>query len=508
MKIIIFAVISCLLASAVFSADNTTTTVTTASTTNKSTVSTTATTAKSTGTSTAKTTATTAKSTATTTAKTTATTTAKTTATTTAKTTTVPTTTVAPPPTDIFELKENKTVCFLAKIAADFTVTYNKTDNTTGTAVIAIPKTGVTYKGKSACASDMIPDPYLTLEFEGYMAQFNFTQKGGVVYLQSVSFHYTEDPANFPNATDSKTPHSTSNDNVDLKMSSNTTFFQCNSPIAQTIDKAVTLTFDVLKVQVYDVKGNFSGEGEICAGDKKSTSTPMTSTVTPTPTPTLPATPNSGNWSVQGSDGKTCMVAVMGARFEIPYTKKDNATATAKFDVPADATTEGSTCGNATNSDTLQLDFFKNFVLKMIFTTVKASAMLTADDEYHLQNISLTYHLNEQQFPGHGGNPAEALMITNNEAHFKVSVGKSYKCKTKVEIDMGGDARLDTYNLQVEAFKTSNGTDFDESSECAADGTSGIVPIAVGAALAALVVIVLIAYIIGRRKRYQGYEAL
>ena len=38
--------------------------------------------------------------------------------------------------------------------------------------------------------------------------------------------------------------------------------------------------------------------------------------------------------------------------------------------------------------------------------------------------------------------------------------------------------------------------------------TKGIVPIAVGAALAALVFIVVIAYIIGRKRRYQGYEAL
>ena len=46
--------------------------------------------------------------------------------------------------------------------------------------------------------------------------------------------------------------------------------------------------------------------------------------------------------------------------------------------------------------------------------------------------------------------------------------------------------------------------------ECSADeDTSSVVPIAVGAALAGLVVIVLIAYLIGRRRsRQTGYESV
>jgi len=39
-----------------------------------------------------------------------------------------------------------------------------------------------------------------------------------------------------------------------------------------------------------------------------------------------------------------------------------------------------------------------------------------------------------------------------------------------------------------------------------APGNNDIVPIAVGCALAGLVLIVLIAYVIGRRKSHSGYE--
>lgn len=43
---------------------------------------------------------------------------------------------------------------------------------------------------------------------------------------------------------------------------------------------------------------------------------------------------------------------------------------------------------------------------------------------------------------------------------------------------------------------------------CTADNTSDVVPIAVGCALAGLVVIVLIAYLVGRRKRSGAYQSV
>ena len=50
---------------------------------------------------------------------------------------------------------------------------------------------------------------------------------------------------------------------------------------------------------------------------------------------------------------------------------------------------------------------------------------------------------------------------------------------------------------------------FTDPTQCSADEkTNSIVPIAVGAALAGLVVIVLIAYLIGRRRNRKGYESV
>ena len=44
--------------------------------------------------------------------------------------------------------------------------------------------------------------------------------------------------------------------------------------------------------------------------------------------------------------------------------------------------------------------------------------------------------------------------------------------------------------------------------ECAMDDSSILIPIIVGAALAGLILIVVIAYMIGRRKTYVGYQTL
>lgn len=46
------------------------------------------------------------------------------------------------------------------------------------------------------------------------------------------------------------------------------------------------------------------------------------------------------------------------------------------------------------------------------------------------------------------------------------------------------------------------------ATECSLDDASILIPIIVGAALAGLIVIVVIAYVIGRRKTYVGYQTL
>jgi len=96
----------------------------------------------------------------------------------------------------------------------------------------------------------------------------------------------------------------------------------------------------------------------------------------------------------------------------------------------------------------------------------------------------------------------------------KVPVDKVYGCKAERPITINNvnpngahpSATLVLAGIRVQALRTTNSTDLSSEGDyvCVADGSgmSNIVPIAVGCGLAGLIIIVLIAYMIGRRRAY------
>jgi lysosomal-associated membrane protein 1/2 len=101
----------------------------------------------------------------------------------------------------------------------------------------------------------------------------------------------------------------------------------------------------------------------------------------------------------------------------------------------------------------------------------------------------------------------------SNVTLFHVGFNHSYKCDAQEVIKDEGEGKdhqvsLKTADWQVEAFRTGK-KEFGEASDCTLDGVTDVVPIAVGACLAGLVVIVLIAYLFGRRRsRARGYQSV
>jgi len=95
----------------------------------------------------------------------------------------------------------------------------------------------------------------------------------------------------------------------------------------------------------------------------------------------------------------------------------------------------------------------------------------------------------------------------------KAQAGNPFQCKAEQKIALTGDfnATIEMENLKVQPFMDKNSNnDFGSKAEvCEADhNTNNIVPIAVGAALAALVILVLVMYLIGRRKHQRGYQTV
>lgn len=80
-----------------------------------------------------------------------------------------------------------------------------------------------------------------------------------------------------------------------------------------------------------------------------------------------------------------------------------------------------------------------------------------------------------------------------------------------MDFKLTGDLNVtvSTVDLRIQPYMTSESDGFGLMERCDADKiTNNVVPIAVGAALAALVVIVLIMYLIGRRKHQRGYQTV
>ncbi|VDN50532.1 unnamed protein product [Dracunculus medinensis] len=89
---------------------------------------------------------------------------------------------------------------------------------------------------------------------------------------------------------------------------------------------------------------------------------------------------------------------------------------------------------------------------------------------------------------------------------------RAFKCSHSVLL-FTGSSYLDLNNFRVIAFVNLNSDEFPANigyDFCALDSrTSDLVPIIVGACLAILVIIVLIAYLIGRaRAKRQGYSSV
>lgn len=114
------------------------------------------------------------------------------------------------------------------------------------------------------------------------------------------------------------------------------------------------------------------------------------------------------------------------------------------------------------------------------------------------------------------------------------SVGHSYMCREKQTLSVAPNVLINTFQLQVQPFGVS-GDHFSagkhhcrvtkpllppvlginplliasvSAEECQLDEDDMLIPIIVGAALASLVLIVLLAYLIGRKRSHAGYQTI
>ncbi|KAG7484258.1 hypothetical protein MATL_G00047280 [Megalops atlanticus] len=209
-------------------------------------------------------------------------------------------------------------------------------------------------------------------------------------------------------------------------------------------------------------------------------------TAAPTPAPTPLPQPSVGSYSVRNKENSTaCLMATMG--LQISYKE---GTVLKSINLDPNNTAAAGSCGVNGSDASLLLTFDKGSIA-FVFSEEGRKFRL------HVVNATIS--------PGANGTAFSAS--NTNLSLWEASVGTSYMCRKDQTYNITDALTLHTLGLQVQPFGVQNNS-FSTAHECSMDDTSILIPIVVGAALAGLILIVMIAYVIGRRKTYVGYQTL
>lgn len=221
---------------------------------------------------------------------------------------------------------------------------------------------------------------------------------------------------------------------------------------------------------------------------------------TPEPVVPVPA-PKPGKWMVNETN-QTCIIVNMAVQFNVSYINKENKTVSKLFNLPdnANKTVVTGECGKIEQYLRLSFNDTKNVTNNFTLHFVKNEA--AKQYSFHHLEVALL-------------NPNNTVLLVHNTTLVSgTGLSNSYRCLKQQNFTLalnGTDKNMGYLlisDLQFQAFKTENNKDFGEVKDCKLD-TPDIVPIAVGCALAGLVVIVLIAYLMGRRRsQASGYSSM
>uniref|UniRef100_UPI00358F3BE4 lysosome-associated membrane glycoprotein 1 n=1 Tax=Myxine glutinosa TaxID=7769 RepID=UPI00358F3BE4 len=292
--------------------------------------------------------------------------------------------------------------------------------------------------------------------------------------------------------------------------------YKCNSAEELLTGENVTLIASHVQLQPFGVSNNTFLPASICSDDYISTTAKTTTTITTTTTAstngttttastngttttakttTAPSTtthptppkPEKGKYNVTDKDNQICLLAQMGVELVITSSDKKNSTA---FDVnPSKVIATG---GCEKNSSYVRLAY-NQWNMTFYFKT--------SNKTFHFSRFDANF---TTLFPG----PIKGLNVSNTSLNLlSASLGKAYECLTTQDIPVWKNVLLKLSDLKLQPFLVKNGT-FGEVEDCTLDKDSLLIPVIVGSVLVALIVIVLIAYLISRRRSYAGYQSI
>ncbi|XP_017052571.1 lysosome-associated membrane glycoprotein 1 [Drosophila ficusphila] len=227
---------------------------------------------------------------------------------------------------------------------------------------------------------------------------------------------------------------------------------------------------------------------------------PPKTTTTPAPVPTTTHAPQPNPPPSVGTWNASCILLQMAAQLNFTYEAKDGNLTHGLYNIPSNATVEDKECNSKTTQD-----------IHLIWgpDTSKQSLLMYFDkknDTTVLSSIQIHLTVLPEDFPDAKENQTIQL-LHRGDGEFKTPEKMSFHCTRvqKMNLTETVDAKqligwISVSHLQVEAFLSANATGFSAGHDCDSSETSDVVPIAVGIALAALILVVLISYLCARRR--------
>ncbi|ROT74390.1 putative lysosome-associated membrane glycoprotein 1 [Penaeus vannamei] len=224
--------------------------------------------------------------------------------------------------------------------------------------------------------------------------------------------------------------------------------------------------------------------------------------------------PDVENGLIEDENNVTCVMVQGTISFTVNYTAKANKTEVVTVTVPEHGAAVTGSCNGTEGEQYIEITWGpvnETSSTRMTFNRTK--------DTWSLIDFTATVFMGKNFVNATVYGEKLDLVMNYNFSPLEIGVNRSFNCHSHLsafnvtgsldgaeyDLPLGSDLT----NIQIQAYNEIIGErDFVDSVHCTADNTSDVVPIAVGCALAGLVVIVLIAYLVGRRRRSAAYQSV
>lgn len=388
-----------------------------------------------------------------------------------------------------FEVTDGNSTCIKGELNASFSISYNTT-NGTSVSVFALPASA-SVSDRSSCGSAAVP-PELALVFgdtHTHTLSLLFSRDQRLYRVSNISLQYNlSDGDIFPQSSSAGVQSVMASVSELMSARLNSTY-RCVSSSSISLSAAVNLTLSGVHMEAYMSSANLSADESVCSADQPSTTVAPPPSTTTSPPP-IPPVPERGNYSVTDGNGTVCVLALMGLQLNITHTTTQNQSVSELMNLQPNQTTVSGSCG-VTESSLRLSDETTN--LTFSFT------MNSTTQKYYLSAVSVSALWPDMSVVFEAGNTSLSAL--------QCSVGRSYVCSAQQMLSVTPVFSINTFRLQLQPFNITANR-FSTAEECRVDQENMLIPIIVGAALAGLVLIVLVAYLIGRKRTHAGYQTI